>query len=201
MASFVNFVFAVILIVIWIAAGVLITQTNIYTRPYQDKDSEMKKAHTYSYWAAFITWFLIVLFVLLLILAIVGVVALFGSGAGEAGAVEAEASEIESIASNSSQIKSGFSIATILFLGVSIVLVSITGVLSALSASDLAASPTFDPQNAKLKKAYGNAVISSVLSLGAVGLLVIGTITYMVIREQKKKKLQRLILEEQTESA
>src|SRR5579862_2094241 len=95
MASYWEIFLAVVLIIIWILAGIFITQANVYLGPFKNIDSFFLTAYNYTFWAAFITWFLVALFILLFILAIVGVIGLFSTGAGEA---EVAAGEEESLA-------------------------------------------------------------------------------------------------------
>lgn len=194
MSSFWNFMFGAILVLIWIIAGGYITQANVFLGPYSNTDPDLHLAYRYSFWAAFVTWFLIAIFILLIILSVIGVVALFGSGVGEAGvaAEGAEAAETESTFSQSarnyanspdgqSNITTGISWFTIAFLVFALILVGITGVLSALTATAIARSPNYNPSIPKLKTAYNNSIIAASMCLGAAGLLIIGIITYFII--------------------
>ena len=203
MSSFWNFAFGAILVVIWIIAGGFITKTNVSLSPYKDQDSYLSNAYWYSFWAAFVTWTLIGIFIILVILSVIGVIALFGSGVGEAGAVaeggavaaeEAETVELTSTKMVKSKgkgaISTGVSWITIGFLLFALVLVAITGVLSALSASSMVKSPNYDSKNSKLKTAYTDAIVAASLCLGAGGLLIIGIIVYLIIGEQRKKKIE-----------
>jgi len=205
MSSFWNFVFGIILVLIWIVAGGFVTQANVYLTSYRNKDDDLHRAYWFSFWAAFITWFLIALFILLVILSVIGIVALFGSGVGEAGVAEgaaaeggvaAEGAESESALTkyrNSAQggnNETGISWLTIGFLIFSLILVGITGILSAIAASSMVKSKHFDPTITKLKTAYTDCIIASSLCLGAGGILIIGIIVYFIVGEQREKKIE-----------
>lgn len=220
MSSFWNFAFGAILVLVWVIAGGFITQSNVFLGPYKNKDDYLHKAYWYSFWAAFITWTLIGIFILLVILSVIGVVALFGSGVGEAGAAAeggavvaeggvvaaegaeaAEVAEFESTATKAAKGKSskgkgkgaistGVSWITIAFLVFALILVAITGVLSAITASSMVKSPNYDSNNNKLKTAYTDAIVAASICLGAGGLLIIGIIVYFIVGEQRKKKIQ-----------
>ena len=203
MSSFFNFAFGAILVLIWIVAGGFITKTNVSLGPYKNTDDDLHDAYWYSFWVAFVTWTLICLFIILIILSVIGVVALFGSGAGEAGAaaeggVAAESGiaagegtvAVEEGKSQKGKISTGVSWLTIGFLIFALILVVITGVLSALAASSMVKSPNYDPTNNKLKTAYTDAIIAASMCLGAAGLLIIGIIVYFIIGERRKKKIE-----------
>lgn len=177
-------------------------------------DSDIYRADTFAFWAAFVTWFLVALFVVLLILSGVGIVALFGSGAGEAG-VAAEGAESEAALSRYSQAKNyanspqgqseittGISWATLAFLIFALILISVTGVLSALAASSLAKSPNYNPSVSQLKRAYDDAIIAASISLGAVGLLIIGIIVYTILGviSSRKVEAQKMAIQQQQEA-
>ena len=189
MSSFWNFLFGAILIIIWIIAGGLVTQANIFIGPVKTKDNDLQNAYTYTFWAAFVTWGLIALFILLIILSIFGVVALFGSGVGEAG--EAEALEEESVESKLAKENASTSVSwfTLAFLIFALILISITGVLATMAAIALSKSPNFDNTNANLNTAYKNCVIAASICLGAVGLLIIGIITYFIVGIQRSRRV------------
>lgn len=200
MSSFTNFLFGFILIVCWIISGVYVTTASIDLTSFRDTDDNLHRAYWFTFWAAFTTWALITIFVILVILSIIGVVALFGSGVGEA-AEAGEAAESESFFSQASQygqspegqslVTSGISWLTIGFLILALILVGITGVLSTIAASSMAASPNFDRSNQNLNTAYIDCIIAASISLGAAGILIIGIIVYFVIgyrNEQKREK-------------
>ena len=197
MTSFWNFLFGTILIIIWIIAGGFITQANIYLTTYKDIDPDFHEAYWSTFWAAFITWFLIALFILLVILAIVGVVGLFGSGAGEVGlaAEEASAAEEEASIYEKSAKKSlkngGSSWITVGFLCFAMILVGITGALATVGASSIANSKKYDPTIVKLKTAYTDCIIAAITCIGAAGLLLIGIIIYFIVGHQQKKKVEQ----------
>lgn len=204
MSSFWNFAFGFILVLVWIVSGGYITQANVYLDSYKNRDADFNRAYTFTFWAAFVTWFLVGLFILLVILSVVGVVALFGSGVGEAGAAAegAEATEgmelsrsgraREYLKSPEGQntISGGVSWFTIGFLIFALILVGTTGILAALAASSMIKSPHYNPSVKKLKTAYTDCVIAASLCLGAGGLLIIGIIVYFIVGFQREKKVE-----------
>jgi hypothetical protein len=138
------------------------------------------------------------------ILSIVGVVALFGSGAGEAG-VAAEGAEASEIAASSKSaqasqylqseqgqglVSQGVSWLTIGFLLFALVLVGITGVLAAVAASNIKQSLTYKSNIPQLETAYTDCVIAASVCLGAGGLLIIGTIIYFIVGYEQEQKIQ-----------
>ena len=216
MGSFWNFLFAAILVIIWIVAGGYITQANVKLGPSKNTDSNLHNAYWYSFWAAFITWFLIGAFLLLVIIAAVfgigGVFVLFGSGAGEvatAGVAEgAEGAAAEGVAAEGAEGEGAFSqyaktidvkktastaanIITIVSLIIALILVTITGVLSAATATNISRSSNFDPSNTNMSKAYTDSIVAASLCLGAAGLLIIGIIVYIVVSVQRKNKIKQ----------
>lgn len=217
MSSFWNFLFGSILIILWIIAGVFVTQANVYLTSYRNLDLQMHRAYWFTFWAAFVTWFLIGIFILLIILSIIGVAVLFGTGVGEAGVAAeggvvagegglaaAEGVEGEAAASsrygqakdylkspeNQSTISQGVSWFTIGFLIFALILVTITGILSSIAASSMVASSNYDNTVEKLTTAYKDCIIASILCLGAGGLLIIGIITYFIVGYQRERKAE-----------
>ena len=166
-------------------------------------NGNFSEAYKYSFWAAFTTWTLVGIFIILIILAVCGIVALFGTGAGEAGVAAEEMSAEERVARNALRGKtapkkpSGLTIAFLVF---SLILVIITGILSALTASKIQndclfsnpqakGAPTY--QNKDIAKALHNAIVAASMCLAAAGLLIIGIITYFIIRERENTKYER----------
>jgi hypothetical protein len=194
MSSYWGIILAVVLILIWIIAGGYITQANIKIRGFEGNDQFFKTANNYAFWAAFITWFLVALFVLLIILAIAGVVALFSSGAGEAGEAEAAVSEEETtyskfykqyqkstMSNNSNPSEDTISWSTIIFLFFAFVLVGITGVLAALAADQLKQSHLFTDSDPNMVTAYNDCIIAAIICLATDILLILGIIFYFFI--------------------
>lgn len=212
MSSFLNFLFGFILILIWIVAGGFITQASIFLTPFKDRDTEMHRAYWFAFWASFTTWSLVAIFIILIILSVIGVVALFGSGVGEAGAAAEEAEGASSLAqirgyAGSSEgqltISSGISWFTLAFLVFALILVGITGVLSAIAAGSMAASSHFDRSNSRLVTAYNDCIIAASLCLGAAGILLIGILVYFIIglrqqREHNKELAEVAALRQQS---
>ena len=195
MSSFWNFLFGTILIILWVVSGGFITAANANLTSYRDTDENLHRAYWFTFWGAFVTWSLIILFIILVILSIIGLVALFGSGVGEVGVaaegVEGEAAYSQYARSPEGQqlITSGISWLTIGFLIFALILVSITGVLAAIAASSMAASPHFDRTVQSLETAYTDCIIAASVCLGAAGLLIIGVIVYFIIgwRQQQAR--------------
>lgn len=203
MSSGWNFLFGFILVILWIISGSYVTRASIYLNSYKNMDEFLARAYSFTWWASFVTWFLVAVFILLIFLSVIGLVALFGSGAGEAGvAVEgaegAEVAETGTLARARSLREKipdeGISWFTIGFLIFALALVSTTGVLAAIAATDMTYSSHFNPSISKLKTAYNDCIIAAVISLGAGGILVIGIITYFIVgytREQRIEAEQR----------
>ena len=200
MSSFWNFLFAAVLMLIWIIAGGFVTQASVFLTPFKNKDDDLNRAYWFAFWAAFITWSLVGIFIILIILSIIGVVALFGSGVGEAevavegGAVTAEeigAAKVAKSSKGKGAVSTGISWFTIIFLGFALILVTTTGILAAIAASSMIKSSNYDPSNHKLSTAYTDCIVSASLCLGAAGILIIGIIVYLIVGEQKKKKIQQ----------
>lgn len=181
-----------LLILLWVVTGGYVTQANVYISPYRKKDSQIKLAYDYSYWAAFITWFIVGVFVILIILSVLGIAALFGSGVGEVGAA-AEAGEAGEAGGQFARYGGklpSLSITTLIFLGGALGLVITTGVLAALAADTLVKSPAYDSSNRKLAKARENLIIAAVASLGTVGVLIAALITYLAVERSRKEKFK-----------
>lgn len=214
MSSFWNFIFGAILVILWVIAGGYVTAANIKLSSYSDDDLDLHQAYWFTFWAAFVTWTLVGIFIILVILSVVGLVALFGSGVGEVG-VAAEGAEGGVLASEelgSSQlseqylksqeqsgISQGISWLTLAFLIFALILVGITGILAAIAASSMVKSSNFKNTDAKLTTAYTDCIIAASMCLGAGGILIIGTITYFIVGyiREGKIKAQQAIIEKQ----
>lgn len=87
------------------------------------------------------------------------------------------------------------------FLLMALGLVITTGILSAITASNINQSEYFqqNQDNASLQQAYKYAVISASMCLAAAGLLVLGFIVYYIMREQHKRNIRKAIQREQQE--
>lgn len=199
MSSWWTFIFGLILISVWVVSGGFLTQANVFLTGYKNKDGELDKAYNYTFWAAFILWFIVALFVLLLFLSIVGVVALFGSGAGEV--AEAESVEERNLVANSGTHSpsgyggSSWSWTTVIFFLVVFVLVLITGGLAAAAFVAIGDSPNFNTSDSKLKTAYDDCSIAAVISILTAVILIVGFLTYMVTRYEYSSPNQSLYRE------
>jgi hypothetical protein len=185
MSSFWNFAFGAVLILLWIISGGFVTQASIFLTSRRNKDPYLHSAYWNTFWAAFITWTLIAL-------AIILVVILAVSGVGEAEAVEGATSTVESTVNDIISKKDEFSWLTMGFLILALILVTFTGVFAAASANDINKSPNYSNTNQELKKAYDDCVIAAILCLGSGGLLVIGVITYIIVTQVRKGKLEAM---------
>lgn len=182
-----NYLISIILIIIWIIAGVYLTEASIDLGNFSNLDDNFYTAHRYAYIATFLTWFLVVLFFVLLILAAVGVISLFSTGEGEA--LEAESYEAKLL--KSQEVKStGVSWVTILFILFALFLVAFSGVLAALVAVNIKESPNYDSTNVTMNNAYNDAVVAAALGIGAASILIIGFIIYLVVGSIGKKSVK-----------
>jgi len=185
MSSFFTFAFSALLIVIWIISGGFITQTSVLLHPFRNKDPKLHNAYWNSFWAAFVTWTIVAIFLILIALTLFGVIGLFSTGVGEeAATTNYLTGDAQSLAS------SNISWLTIGFLVLALILVFVSGVLSALCASNIKKSPNYKPTDPHMKKAYDNAIIAASMCLGAGGLIIIGLIAYLVLNHQENKKIQ-----------
>lgn len=192
MNSFWNYILAIILFIIWIIAGGFLTQSNVFLRAYRHDDQYMHAAWVYTLAAALVTWILIFIFIVLFILAIVGVVALFGSGVGEVG-IASQGLAGGQIPIDSNMLGTGISWLGIAALVFALILVFINGILAALAAEQMVKSPNYTSNNERLKKAYDNCKIAAIMSLLAASLLIIGLITYIIIKQRIEAKNRKII--------
>lgn len=194
MNSWWDFILGLILIIIWITGGVYVTQANIALTPHKNDNNDLNEAYNLTFWASFITWFLVVLFIILIILSVFGVVALFGSGIGEVGAAESiEARNFITSDQGQATINRGISWFTVLFLITAIILIITTGTLAAIAASDIAKSG-----NTNIGNSYNECIIAASLCISAAAIILIAFITYYTIdylNEQKFKKQEQIELE------
>lgn len=194
MNSWWDFILGLILIIIWITGGVYVTQANIALTSHKNDNNYLSEAYNLTFWASFITWFLVVLFIILLILSVFGIVALFGSGIGEAGAAESiEARNFITSDQGQATINRGISWFTVLFLITAIILIITTGTLAAIAASDIAKSG-----NTNIGNSYNECIIAASLCISAAAIILIAFITYYTIdylNEQKFKKQEEIELE------
>ena len=197
MATFFTFAFSALLIIIWIIAGGFITQASVYLHATRDKDPDLHNAYWFSFWAAFVTWTLVAIFLILIGLSIFGVIGLFSTGVGEEGL----AAEYATGKSASTSVTSNLSWITIGFLILALILVLVTGVLSALTAKHIRASKNYDPTDPHQHRAYIDAIVAASLCLGAGGLLVIGMIAYFIIAWQASSKANELAQQQQHQRA
>jgi hypothetical protein len=185
MNSWWDFFLGLLLIIIWIVGGVYVTQANISITPNKNENNDLQQAYNLTFWASFITWFLVVLFIILIILSVFGIVALFGSGIGEVGAAESLETQ-NLLASEQGQISYGISWFTILFLITAIILIITTGTLSAIAASYISKSG-----NTNIGNAYNDCIIAASLCISAAGIILIAFLIYYIIDYQKEQKFNK----------
>lgn len=194
MNSWWDFFIGLVLIIIWITGGVYVTEANILLTSHKNDDNDLQQAYNLTFWAAFITWFLVVLFIILIILSVFGIVALFGTGIGEVGTAESlEARNLITSQQGQAAIGYGISWFTIIFLITALILVITTGTLAAISASDIAKS-----SNTNIGNSYGDCIIAASLCISAAGIILIAFIVYYVIEYQREQKFKK---QEETELA
>lgn len=179
--NFWTFLFGLILVIIWIVSAGYLTQASVFLTPYQDKDPELHNAYIFAFSAAFLVWSIVAIFILLLFLSYYGVISLFGSDEDE---------------SQEQYPRNSESWSTIIFLSLSLILIIITGSLAAAVASSLNNSPNYSPSISKLKIAYDDSLIAAGLSLGTIGILVIGGIVYFLTRYEYRTSNPNLIEEQ-----
>lgn len=197
MSSLWSFLITTVLVVIFIVVGGYMTQAADYLRGYRKQDPLIDKAYRYCVYVAIIVWSIVALVIIIISLAVTGIVALFSTGVGEVG-VAAEAGEgatVEEGASrnftgNNPNLGSGISWITFGFLILAMILVTIAGVLAAQAAAALKSSPKYNPDNRYKVKAYDNCRTSAILSLGAVGLLLL-SVTFYLLYEYRQRELAK----------
>jgi hypothetical protein len=168
-----SFIFGVILIIIWIIAGIYVTQANIYLTSFKDTDESLHQAYWLTFWAAFVTWTLVGIFVVLVVLSVLGI----------------EEIEVADVTSTYNQYQQpGTSWASIIFLFIALVLIGTTGVLSALAATAVTESSNFNQKNDKLNSAYQDCIIGAVVCLTSGGLLILGIIAYFVYNYRSRRE-------------
>lgn len=192
MSSFWKFLFAGILIIIWTIAGGYITDANVHLHGSRNKNDDFHNAYWYSFWAAFITWFLWGLLIILIFLSVIGVIALFSTGVGEV-ALTTESLATATTLATGKTAKVGISWGSLIFLIVALILVIVTGVLSALTASSIAKGGGVND----LQKAYHDAIIAAVMSLATSGLLLVSVFTYIYLAESRKSKVKKQAKEQE----
>lgn len=164
-------------------------QTTVKLKPYKGDvtdpggDQDLHDAYWYALWATVVTWVLIGLIIILGILLIIG--AIFFSPE------LAVTAELDAAG--------GFHAVSLVIYGVAFILLlmsAINGVLAALALKSALQSPAWDPTNEDLMKARDDLLITSVVSLGLVGLVIAFFISAMIAagiksnaKKAKKEKL------------
>jgi len=86
---------------------------------------------------------------------------------------------------------SGTSWFVIVFIFIALILVSITGILSALAASEVAKSPNTVHTDPTYIEIYRDCVISAVACLSAVGILIIAVIAYFIVAANRRARIAK----------
>lgn len=172
----------VALLVIWIVCGYYITQASVDLTSYKSKDKDLDNAYWYTFWAAFVTWFLVGAAVLLIIGLIVLAIVAAPEEAGGASAIEGLSGVVGQI-NELGWIKwlAGWFVTGTLITAT--VLVALTGILAALAADSIHSSPEL--KEGGLKQAYDDCVIAAIIALTSVGLLLIAAIIFEILDYRK----------------
>lgn len=173
-----TYILAFVLLIIFIASGVLITASSVNLNALKDTDPDFKNAYYYSTVAAVVTWILVALAIILII---VYYYFYFETG-GELAAVSNLTANNES---------SGIGI--IIFLIIILILITIIGILAARTAYYIDQSTNYNPNIPQQYRAREESIVTAVLCLGSGGLLFIWFIIdliYYLYPEEKDIKLQ-----------
>lgn len=186
----------VALLAIWIVCGYFITQASVDLTSYKSKDNDLDNAYWYTFWGAFVTWFLVGLAIIFIIGLIVLAVffapeeAVAAEGGAELVEAEAQVNTFTNLFRGyAKQQQQGwlhwlggwFVTGTLI---IATILVSLSGILAALAADSIHAST--EPKEGGLKQAYDDCILAAVLALTAVGVLVIAAIIYEVLDYRKR---------------
>ena len=207
MGSFVKFLFSGGLIIIWIIAGVFITSASVKIGRSKSKSTNKNLQHAYTLttWASVLTWLILALAIILVILAMVGVVALFSTGVGEAGVAAGAAEGVATRTAAKGAAKGaakrggkggkkGSKISNLItdgFLLVALFLSFLNGILAAIASTNLNAYFALSSSNktTELKQASSDCITGAVLCLVSGSILIIGIITYYIIKYKRKNAL------------
>lgn len=182
--------FLILLLVIWIVAGGFITQASIYLTPYKGKDDYLNSAYWFTFWAAFVTWFIVAVVIIIIILGFVAI--------GETGGAIVESGQAEQVVSTG---KKGASAVLISFIVVVLLLAIITGILAAIAASDMHKSSNIDLAASKPKTAYTDCIVAASLCLGAIGVIIIGGIIFIIVKVNQSNKQKELRAAQEAKAA
>ena len=186
-------VISIAIVIIWIIAGVFITQANVKL-PAKTDDDTLHSAYKLSFWAAFTTWTLVGIGLILIILgALLGTV-LFSFGIGEVDVAEMAAAG--AVIDKTKEPHTSSIAIILLFLSATVA--TITGVMSAITAyyindylsngGQANGGATVDD----LEKARKDAVIASILTISSVAVLVISVIVLLTYQHKQKIKFQQM---------
>lgn len=186
----------VALLAIWIVCGYFITQASVDLTSYKSKDNDLDNAYWYTFWGAFVTWFLVgaaIIFIIgLIVLAV-----FFAPEEAVAAEGGAELAEAETQVNTFTNLFRGYAkqqqqgwlhwlggwFVTGTLIGATI-LVALSGILAALAADSIHGSS--EPKEGGLKQAYDDCVLAAVLALTAVGVLIVAAIIYEVMDYRKR---------------
>lgn len=204
LSDFLGWIFVLFLGACWIVTGGLMSKAAWYLYGQRKKDKDLDSAFVYAFWAAIITWSLLLIFFYLVYLIVAGTVLLFASGGGEvAGAgVAAEGAAAEGGAAleegaffrqqakgqlqQPGTFKKINNFASKFVFVAMFILVIVSGILSAVSANEISKSSSYKGgKNKTVSDMYILTIISASVDLGAIGILIIGWIVHEVRKHKK----------------
>jgi hypothetical protein len=172
----------ILLLVIWVVSGGYMTQTSILLTNYKNVDNNLSSAYWYAFAVAFITWTLV-------ILAIFGLAGLFFF-APEIAVASTEAAEASFTTPQVGMLASqAASTITVLSIIIALILVFVTGILSALTATNIVGSSNYKTSDLNLSKAYNDSIVATALSLVTGILLIIFMVSYFVSKHVETSKV------------
>ena len=166
--------FNIFLIILYLITGFFITKSSVYLNPYTN-DVNIATAHKYATWSSVLVWFL-------LAFTIIGIVLYFvyyAEGGAELQLVQSQAS-------------SGWG-ATLFFI-IMLILLTITGILSAAAAHYIQISSPYTGGNKDVAIAYTDAVVAACLCIGIVLLVLVAiAVIYHQNNKPKEVELQNMV--------
>lgn len=167
-----TWIFNIFLILLYFVTGFYITQCSVYLNNYTSSDVNIATAYKYAFSASFIPWTLLGIFIVVLAGFIIVTV--------QTGGADLKAAQ-------QSALKSG-GWATIFFI-IMLVLITITGILSAAAAHNIGISSTYAGGNADVALAYRDAIISASVCIGIV-ILIIGALIYLYWQSRQPEEIK-----------
>ena len=202
MSTFLIFLVLLILAIIFVISGVFVTKAAVKLHKGGDTEPNLAKAHKFLVWTSVLTWIIVALIIILIVLGIVfGATILpeLGIGTGSLAGVAGAAKGGKHVEGHHGI---GFWLIAIGLI-LAIILDVAVGVMAAYAAVLIKryidnVNTTVSPD---ITEAYHAAVIAAVLTLVAVGLLVIAVIAYSAHVVSQKRKLDKMGYAAQTTTA